>query len=128
MKTAKEMKENCEYPTTANSIINRTNFLNQVNSRLKIIDEAKENKKKIRRMEFISLEIPVIQKRILELIELHGRTLQMIYSPKPIYLTALSYVEIKEILENELEGFYVDKSDENFRIMLKDGLDSSLQE
>ena len=121
MKT--EDMKNTDYMTKND----RTNFLNQVNSRLKIIDEAKETKKKIRRAEFISLEIPVIQKRILELIELHGRTFQMIYSPKPIYLVALSYVEIKEILENELEGFVIMHRDEDdyYRISLKD---SSFQE
>ena len=65
MKT--EDMKNTDYMTKND----RTSFLNQVNSRLKIIDEAKETKKKIMRAEFISLEIPVIQKRILELIELH---------------------------------------------------------
>ena len=129
MKTEKEMKENCKYPTTANSIINnRTNFLSQVNSRLKIIDETKETKKIVRRSEFISLEIPVIQKRILELIEIHDRNFQMIYSPSPIYLSVLSHVEIREILENELEGFFVDDGRESFSYRICLLKDSSFQE
>ena len=130
MKTAKEMKDNCKYPTTVNSIINnRTNFLSQVNSRLKIIDETKETKKIVRRSEFISLEIPVIQKRILELIEIDeiGRNFQMIYSPSPIYLSVLSHVEIREILENELEGFFVDDGRESFSYRICLLKDSSFQ-
>jgi hypothetical protein len=54
-----------------------------------------------------------------------GRTFQMIYSPKPYHLSVLSHAEIKEILENELEGFYIMHEDDNYRISLKD---SSFQE
>jgi len=122
MKT--ENMKNTDYMTKND----RTNFLNQVNSRLKIIDEEKETKKQIRRMEFISLEIPVIQKRILELIEIHGRNFQMIYSPSPIYLSVLSHVEIREILENELEGFFVDDGRECFSYRICLLKDSSFQE
>ena len=148
MKTAKEMKDNCKYPTTVNSIINnrkkndgrganqmikekinefnalenrkenRNSFLDKVKTLIKDIEEKKEARKKIKRDEFINMEIPEIQERILELIKLNGKCFTMNYSPKLLYNLALSHAEIYEILEKELEGFYVVGQDDYFIIRL----------